>query len=63
MTSQTSFPSQSGPIDSNIVCRSPSSLPRTGSSIPTPKSKPSVTKYPVQKKASSTNQRISRVMA
>ena len=44
MTSQTSLPSQTGPIVSSIAPRSRSSRGRKGSSIPTPKSKPSRTK-------------------
>ena len=40
-TSQTSFPSQTGPIDSNMAPRSASFRGTNGSSMPTPKSKPS----------------------
>src|SRR5213596_249244 len=39
-TSQTSFPSQTGPIDSNIAPRSDSFRGTNASSMPTPKSKP-----------------------
>ena len=40
-TSQTSLPSQTGPMVPSILLRSSSSRPTQGSSIPTPKSKPS----------------------
>ncbi len=43
-SSQTSLPSQTGPIVSSIVPFSSALRPRNGSSMPTPKSKPSSTK-------------------
>ena len=51
--SHTSLPSHSGPIESIASWRSASFLPRTACSIPTPKSKPSSTKNPVQNRATS----------
>src|SRR5450631_336204 len=63
MISQTSLPSQTGPIEANMACRSASSRPRIGRSIPTPKSKPSVTKYADHSTHSNTNQVISRFMS
>ena len=44
VSSQTSLPSQTGPIVLIMTRRSMSSRPRNGSSIPTPKSNPSRTK-------------------
>ena len=41
VTSQTSLPSHTGPIDANMAPRSSSSRGRNGSSMPTPKSNPS----------------------
>ena len=41
VTSHTSLPSQTGPIDANMASRSSSSRGRNGSSMPTPKSNPS----------------------
>ena len=43
-SSQTSLPSQTGPIVRIIARRSGSLRPMTGSRMPTPKSKPSRTK-------------------
>src|ERR1700719_749407 len=45
--SQTSLPSQTGPMAFRQSRRSSSSRPMTRLSMPTPKSKPSSTKYPV----------------
>ena len=55
-TSQTSLPSQSGPIELIATRRSTSSRPTKRCSAPTPKSNPSSTKKPVQKTATMTNQ-------
>ena len=60
--SQTSLPSQNGPIVLIATRRSRSVLPTTVCSAPTPKSKPSRTKNPVQKMAMMTNQTICRPM-
>ena len=56
--SQTSLPSQNGPIVSSAAARSASVLPTNVCSMPTPKSKPSSTKKPTQKIAMITNQRV-----
>src|SRR3954449_7420572 len=56
--SQTSLPSQNGPIVRSASRRSPSSRPTTVCSAPTPKSNPSRTKNPVQKKATTMNQAV-----
>ena len=44
--SQTSLPSQMGPIELTAIRRSDSVFPTKECSIPTPKSKPSSTKKP-----------------
>ena len=54
--SQTSLPSQTGPMVLMATRRSTSVRPTSLCSAPTPKSKPSRTKKPVQKKATTTNQ-------
>src|SRR3954451_10442236 len=61
--SQTSLPSQNGPIAFRAVWRSRSSRPTIVCSMPTPKSKPSRTKNPVQKKATTMNQKVSSDMS
>ena len=58
--SQVSFMSQTGPIVLIITRRPVSSLPSTGRSMPTPKSKPSRKKYPANRNATSTNQNSAR---
>src|SRR5688500_234198 len=55
-TSQVSLASQTGPIVLISTRRSVSSRPSTGSSVPTPKSNPSSTKYPANMYAMSRNQ-------
>src|SRR5690349_23017000 len=54
--SHTSLPSHSGPIVLIAALRSASSLPTALCSMPTPKSKPSRMKNPVQKNAMTMNQ-------
>src|SRR5450755_1149673 len=61
-TSHTSLPSQTGPMVLIATRRSTSVRPTILCSAPTPKSKPSRTKNPVQKKATMTNQTIERVI-
>src|SRR5690606_32953316 len=56
VSSHTSLPSHTGPMVLIITRRSVSSRPSTGTSIPTPKSNPSSTRYPVQSTAMRTNQ-------
>ena len=56
--SQTSFPSHQGPIVFSATRRSVSVLPTIVCSTPTPKSKPSSTKKPIQKIAMMTNQMV-----
>ena len=56
--SQTSLPSQNGPMAFRAVSR-----PTRVCSTPTPKSKPSRTKKPVQKNATTMNQKVSSDMA
>ena len=56
--SHTSLPSQTGPIVLTSTRRSRSLRPTNECSMPTPKSKPSSTKNPVQKTATITNQRV-----
>ena len=56
VSSQTSLPSQVGPMVLTITRRSLSSRPRMGSSIATPKSKPSRKKKPTHSTAISRNQ-------
>src|SRR5215218_9067260 len=63
MTSQTSLPSHTGPTVSSIVRRSSSSRATNGSSMPTPKSNPSSTKYVAQKTPIRQNQKTSSVTA
>ena len=58
--SQTSFPSQNGPMVLMATRRSTSVLPTTACKAPTPRSKPSRTKNPVQKMARTENQKICR---
>src|SRR6478609_8703300 len=58
----TSLPSQNGPIAFSAVRCSRSSRPTIVCSTPTPKSNPSRTKNPVQKKATTMNQAVSRDM-
>ena len=60
--SHTSLPSQNGPMVLIATRRSRSVLPTTVCNAPTPKSKPSRTKNPVQKMAMMTNQTICRPM-
>ncbi len=60
--SQTSLPSQSGPIVLIAARRPASSRPTTACSMPTPKSKPSRTKNPVHTTAISKNQNETRVI-
>src|SRR3984957_18773356 len=57
-TSQTSLPSQNGPIVSSAAVRCASVFPTIVCSIPTPKSNPSSTKKPTQKNATITNQMV-----
>jgi len=54
--SQTSLPSQSGPIVLMAALRPASSLPTTPCSMPTPKSNPSRTKNPVHRTVMTMNQ-------
>src|SRR5512138_2969250 len=61
VSSQTSLPSQVFPMALMSARRSSSFLPRTGSNMPTPKSKPSRKKKPIQRTAISMNQMICRV--
>src|SRR3954463_2709459 len=61
--SQTSLPSQNGPIALSAASRSRASRPTMVCSTPTPKSKPSSTKNPVQKKATTPNQKLSSDMS
>ncbi len=60
--SQTSLPSQNGPIELMATRRSVSVRPTTLCRAPTPKSNPSRTKKPVQKNATITNQTVGRVI-
>ena len=60
--SQTSFPSQCGPMEFTVMRRSTSDRDTNACSIPTPKSKPSSTKNPTQKTAMMKNQRLFRCM-
>src|SRR5690606_40319081 len=62
-SSHTSFPSQTGPIVLIRTRRSFSSLASRPTSMPTPKSKPSSTKYPMKRKAIRTNQTVVSSMA
>jgi len=57
--SQTSLPSQIGPIVFTAMRRSTSDLPTNECSMPTPKSKPSRTKNPTQNRATMMNQMLS----
>src|ERR1700754_4018885 len=57
--SHTSLPSQNGPMALIATRRSSSPRPTTVCSTPTPKSKPSSTKKPVQKNATTMNQSVS----
>ena len=59
-TSQTSLPSQTGPIVLIATRRSRSVRPTTLCRAPTPKSNPSSTKKPVQKNATITNHTVLR---
>ncbi len=59
-TNHTSLPSQTGAIDLSSAPLSSSVRGTNGRSIPTPKSNPSSTKYPAQRTAMRTNQRVSR---
>src|SRR4051794_1545213 len=61
--SHTSLPSHSGPIVAMAARRPASSLPTTPCSIPTPRSKPSSTKKPVQRMAMTANQTVSSGMS
>ncbi len=63
VSTHTSLPSQTGPMVLISSRRSRSSRPRTGSSMPTPKSNPSRMKYPVQSTAMSTNHASCRCMS
>ncbi len=56
--SQTSLPSHHGPIVLSACLRSASVRPTIVCSMPTPKSKPSNTKNPVQKMLTITNQTV-----
>ena len=58
--SHTSLPSHTGPIVLIKTRLSVSSLARNGSSVPTPKSNPSSTKYPIHRIAISANQNVWR---
>src|ERR1051325_5119142 len=60
VSSQTSLPSQTEPIELMMARRSVSFLPRKGRSMPTPKSKPSRKKKPIHNMAIRINQRIWR---
>src|SRR5258706_289529 len=60
VSNQTSLPSQCGPMALSITRRLASSRPRKGSSMPTPKSKPSRKKNPIQRTAIKTNQSVLR---
>ena len=59
--SQTSLPSQNGPIAFRQSRRSRSSRPSSRLSTPTPKSKPSSTKYPVHSSPIQANQAVFRL--
>src|SRR3954463_6543471 len=61
--SHTSLPSQNGPMAFSAASRSRASRPTMVCSTPTPKSKPSSTKNPVQKKATTPNQKLSSDMS
>ena len=61
--SQTSLPSQSGPMLRSMRCRSAVRRPSTGSSAATPKSKPSSSRKPVHSTATAANQRVCRSMS
>ena len=56
--SHTSLPSQVGPMVLTATRRSVSFLATNEWSMPTPKSKPSSTKNPTQKKATITNHKL-----
>ncbi len=58
--SQTSLPSQTGPMVFTATRRSRSLRPTNECNIPTPKSKPSRMKNPIQKTATMTNQKSYR---
>jgi hypothetical protein len=58
VSSQTSLPSQTGPIVLIITRRSSSVAPSGCSSMPTPKSNPSRKKYPIQRTAMRMNQKV-----
>ncbi len=60
-TSHVSLASQTGPIVLIMTRRPMSSLPRTGSSAPTPKSNPSSMKYDANMKPISRNQNSGNV--
>ncbi len=60
--SQTSLPSQNGPMDSIAALRPSSSRPTTRCSMPTPKSKPSRTRKPVQSTTRTMNQKSASVI-
>ncbi len=60
--SHTSLPSQTGPIVLIASRRSRSVRPTNRWSAPTPKSNPSSTKKPVQKTATTMNQKIGRLI-
>jgi len=62
VSSHTSLPSQTGPMLLISTRRWVSERPRIGSSIPTPKSKPSRTRYPVQSTAMRRNQTVDSSM-
>src|SRR6266568_8526328 len=62
VSSQTSLPSQTGPMVLIMVRRSGSSFPRKGRRMPTPKSNPSSTKYPDHRIAMRMNQKVARFM-
>ena len=61
--SHTSLPSQNGPIELIASRRSASVRPTSPCSIPTPKSKPSSTKNPVQSSVTSVNQTSAKSIA
>src|SRR3954463_495644 len=60
-TSQTSLPSQNGPMVCTAAPRSWSSRPSSGPSRPTPKSKPSSTKNSTQARTTTENQKVINV--
>src|SRR3954451_12836942 len=61
-TSQTSLPSQSGPMVAITARRPASSRPTTPCSMPTPKSNPSRTKNPTHSTVRTRNQKATRVI-